>query len=102
MTPVKHFLKRLAYILAVALGVAVLWALGAKHSGPHANAAPLVVIAAIIFYAWATLSLARGACYIRGCPPGGFTPNEDPFNFYFSICALYGVDGLWTFLSFCF
>jgi hypothetical protein len=100
MTSVAQFLKRLAYSLAVLLGMVLVWALRAKHSGPHAAAAPLVVIATIIFYAWATISLARGACYIRGCPQGGFTPHDDPFSFYFSICALYAVDAIWAFLSF--
>jgi hypothetical protein len=100
MTPVAQFLKRLACILAVVLGVGIIWALRAKHSGPHANAAPLLMIAGIIFYAWATFSLARGACYVRGCPQGGFTPDEDPFNFYFAICGLYAVDAMWVFLSF--
>jgi hypothetical protein len=89
----------IAYVVAAILMVLLILAQNVLHQGPNADDAPMLLGAAAIFYIWATVSLVTGKCQIKGCPPGGFTPEDSPGNYWFGIYALYSVCGMWLWAS---
>lgn len=40
---------------------------------------------------WAGLSLIAGKGYYKGCPPGGFDRDENPFNFRIPTSIIFGI-----------
>lgn len=47
--------------------------------------------------AWAGYSLVTGKGHYKGCPPGGYDRNEDPFNYWAPTILLLGI-GLFAIL----
>ena len=45
----------------------------------------------LITLAWSSYSLATGRGYYRGCPPGGFDRDTDPFSFWLPTLILLGI-----------
>lgn len=94
--PYLKGLSRFLAMLGVLLGFV---ALTATHTGRHASAAPVLIIAGAGFYLWASVSVMSGVCHIRGCPQGGYTPEDNPVNFYAAVCALYAVGAMYLIFS---
>ncbi len=40
---------------------------------------------------WAGFSLFTGKGYYKGCPPGGFDRNENPFSFWIPTLIILGI-----------
>lgn len=93
-------LSRVAgYVVAGVLLCLMGVSLFANHSGPNGADAPLLIFAAAIFYVWGSVSLVTGRCSIKGCPPGGFTADDQPGQYWFGVYALYAMCGLWLFVA---
>lgn len=50
---------------------------------------PLVLLMGIAVICWSGYSIYTGKGYYKGCPPGGYDRDEQPFNFWAPTVVLF-------------
>jgi hypothetical protein len=45
----------------------------------------------LVGVAWAGFSLITGRGYYKGCPPGGYVRDEQPFHFWAATLVILGI-----------
>jgi hypothetical protein len=54
----------------------------AYNTGSRERRLILLLLMGLAAVAWAGYSLLTGKGYYKGCPPGGFDRNDDPFSYW--------------------
>ncbi|HEY1462237.1 MAG TPA: hypothetical protein VGF44_02335 [Terriglobales bacterium] len=59
----------------------------------------LLLLLGVAALAWSGYSVATGKGYYKGCPPGGYDRDEDPFNFWTPTIVIFAL-GIFVLLTF--